>query len=89
MSMFNSIDKVSIIIPSFNRFKYLLNTIKSIKEQTYTNIEIIVVNDTMLDFYIMRNSNKIISISPYTHGSGFSKWCSVIYDVPYIKIIVN
>ena len=38
-------DKISVIIPSFNRFKYLLNTIKSIKEQTYKNIEIIVIND--------------------------------------------
>jgi glycosyltransferase involved in cell wall biosynthesis len=38
-------DKVSIVIPTFNRFKYVLNTIKSVKEQTYKNIEIIVVND--------------------------------------------
>ena len=38
-------DKVSVIIPTYNRFNYLLNTIKSVKEQTYTNIEIIVVND--------------------------------------------
>jgi teichuronic acid biosynthesis glycosyltransferase TuaG len=38
-------EKVSVIIPTFNRFKFLLNTIKSIKEQTYQNIEIIVVND--------------------------------------------
>lgn len=38
-------DKVSVVIPTFNRFKFLLNTIKSIKEQTYTDIEIIVVND--------------------------------------------
>jgi teichuronic acid biosynthesis glycosyltransferase TuaG len=37
--------KVSVVIPTFNRFKYLLNTIKSIKKQTHTNIEIIVVND--------------------------------------------
>lgn len=37
--------KVSVIIPTYNRFKYLLNTIKSIKNQTYQNIEIIVVND--------------------------------------------
>lgn len=36
---------VSAIIPSYNRFKYLLNTIESIKSQTYSNIEIIVVND--------------------------------------------
>jgi len=38
-------DIVSVIIPTFNRFNLLLNTIKSIKEQTYSNIEIIVVND--------------------------------------------
>ena len=38
-------DKISIIIPTYNRFKYLLNTIKSIKAQTYSNIEIIVIND--------------------------------------------
>ena len=38
-------DKISVIIPTYNRFNFLLNTIKSIKEQTYKNIEIIVVND--------------------------------------------
>ncbi len=38
-------EKVSIIIPSFNRFYYLLNTLKSIKNQTYQNYEIIVIND--------------------------------------------
>jgi glycosyltransferase involved in cell wall biosynthesis len=38
-------EKVSVIIPTYNRFLYLMNTIKSVKEQTYTNIEIIVVND--------------------------------------------
>lgn len=38
-------DKVSVIIPTFNRFIFLLNTIKSVKKQTYSNIEIIVIND--------------------------------------------
>jgi len=42
-------DKVSVIIPTYNRYKYLLNTIKSIKEQTYPNIEIIVVNDRSIE----------------------------------------
>jgi len=37
--------EISVVIPTYNRFKYLLNAIKSVKEQTYTNIEIIVVND--------------------------------------------
>ena len=38
-------NKVSVIIPSFNRYSYLLNAISSIQNQTYDNFEIIVVND--------------------------------------------
>jgi glycosyltransferase involved in cell wall biosynthesis len=37
--------KVSVIIPTYNRFHYLLNAIESVKSQTYDDIEIIVVND--------------------------------------------
>lgn len=46
-------DKVSVIIPSYNRFKYLLNAIESVKKQTYNNIEIIVINDcsTQKEYY--------------------------------------
>lgn len=46
-------DKVSVVIPTYNRFNYLLNIIKSVKEQTYSNIEIIVVNDksTQNEYY--------------------------------------
>ena len=36
---------VSVVIPSFNRFKFLMNAIESIQSQTYKHIEIIVVND--------------------------------------------
>jgi len=46
-------DKVSVIIPTYNRFDYLMKTIKSIQTQTYNNIEIIVVNDcsTQKEYY--------------------------------------
>lgn len=46
-------DKVTAIIPTFNRFHCLMNTIESIKRQTYSNIEIIVINDcsTQKDYY--------------------------------------
>lgn len=46
-------EKVSVIIPTYNRFKYLLNAIKSIHAQTYENIEIIVINDksTQTEYY--------------------------------------
>ena len=43
----NNIDSplVSIIIHSFDRFEYLLNAIESIKNQTYKNYELILIND--------------------------------------------
>lgn len=36
---------VTVIIPTYNRFKYLLDAVNSVLNQTYKNIEIIVVND--------------------------------------------
>jgi glycosyltransferase involved in cell wall biosynthesis len=46
-------DLISVIIPTYNRFSFLLNTIKSVLNQTYKNIEIIVVNDasTQQEYY--------------------------------------
>ena len=40
---------VSVIIPTYNRFKYLLNALASVRNQTYKNIEIIIVNDSSID----------------------------------------
>lgn len=53
---------VSVIIPTFNRFNYLLNTIKSVKNQTYKNIEIIIVNDcsTQKEYYNYKFENCIV-----------------------------
>lgn len=44
---------ISCIIPTYNRFSFLLNAIESIHTQTYKNIEIIVVNDcsTQEEYY--------------------------------------
>jgi glycosyltransferase involved in cell wall biosynthesis len=45
--------KVSVIIPTYNRFNQLLEAIHSVKTQTYKNVEIIVVNDgsTQPEYY--------------------------------------
>lgn len=40
---------VSIIIPTYNRYEFLLHSIQSCLNQTYKNIEIIVVNDCSTD----------------------------------------
>lgn len=44
---------------------------------------------TLLDFNIMRFSNCIISFTAYAHGSGFSKYCSTLYDIPFKQIILT
>jgi glycosyltransferase involved in cell wall biosynthesis len=51
-------EKVSVIIPLYNGEKYINQAIESVLEQTYTNYEIIVVDDGSTD-----NSKQILS--PY------------------------
>jgi glycosyltransferase involved in cell wall biosynthesis len=41
--------KVSIVIPTYNTERYILEALKSLEEQTYKNLEIIVVDDGSTD----------------------------------------
>ena len=36
---------VSIIMPTYNRADYILDTIRSIQSQTYTNWELLIIDD--------------------------------------------
>ncbi|SCY09018.1 Predicted glycosyltransferases [Lachnospiraceae bacterium XBB2008] len=42
-------DLVSVVIPTYNREKELCNSVKSVLEQTYSNLEIIIVDDGSTD----------------------------------------
>lgn len=55
---------VSVIIPSFNRFEYLLNAVESVYNQNYQNIEIIIINDCSTDkrYYSYSFPKEVIKI---------------------------
>jgi len=41
--------KVSIVIPLYNKEKYILETLRSITSQPFTDYEVIIVNDGSTD----------------------------------------
>lgn len=45
----NSLPLISVIIPIYNLEKYIDDCLKSVTEQTYTNLEILIVNDGSTD----------------------------------------
>jgi glycosyltransferase involved in cell wall biosynthesis/SAM-dependent methyltransferase len=82
---------VSVIIPTYNRPEQLLTAVQSVREQSLTNIEIIVVNDCGVDvskilqklndpriIYIRHDNNKGLSASRNT-GIRASKGTYVAY----------
>lgn len=68
------------IFPHFVSIKNDIVHLGQSKEQPYD-----AVKETMIDFYLMALSREIVSFTVYGHGSGFSKWCSVIYGVRFIQ----
>jgi len=72
----------------FSEFKNCVFSMKPITHLGHSKLNDDNVKNTLIDFYLMSQSKNIYAISNYDHGSGFSKWCSVIYNIPYnIKII--
>lgn len=72
--------KVSIIMPAFNAEKTIENAINSVLNQTWQNIELIVINDCSEDKTwecikkLSTNDNRIIAINnPYNVGAYVSK----------------
>jgi hypothetical protein len=66
----------------------LIRKIEHLGGECIKNTETNGVMNTLLEFFLMSHSNAIISMSVYDHISGFSKYCGILYDIPfnYIKI---
>jgi hypothetical protein len=69
------------IIQFFPFIKSFFKNITHLGENSKLDDENIL--NTLIDFYIFSYSKKVYSISCYEHGSGFSRWSSFTYDVPY------
>jgi hypothetical protein len=96
--LFNFIKKIYLhhkldvfILSSDNNVKlYIAKYFPNVKFIIY-NITHTCLNDneegvmnTLKDFYIMSFSKYIYCFSVYEHGSGFSKWCALTYNIPYV-----
>lgn len=88
-------EKVSVIIPTRNRFKCLLNAIESVKNQTYENIEIIVINNCSIqkDYYTFDFKNTfgenvyIINIPKKLSGENLRNIGMMIASGEYIAFL--
>jgi hypothetical protein len=81
-------DKIKKIISSkFNNIIMFATQITHLGEDDKKNENALI--ETMIDFNIMRFSNYIISFTAYAHGSGFSKYCATLYNVPFNQIFLK
>ena len=75
----NNQPKVSIIVPLFNQERYFEACIRSICEQTYKNIEIIIVNDGSSDNSpsiarkFAQKDNRILVFDKQNEGTAFAR----------------
>lgn len=91
-------DRRYLIISDSNAFKKhmksvpqcytLIRKIEHLGGERMKNDKSTGVMNTLLEYFLMSYSNAIFSMSVYFHISGFSKYCSILNDIPfkYIKI---
>ena len=84
--------KISIIVPNFNNEKWLGKCLGSIKSQTYTNYEIIFVDDLSTDNSVeiaKKYTNKVVKLKQkrYNGGARNEGYLYVSQDSDYIYYV--
>jgi hypothetical protein len=75
--------KISVLIPSYNRFDTLMEAIESVKAQTYPVHEIIVINDNSSDPRYKTYNDPMVKMLHLEKGS------KEIYKFPNISYTIN
>ena len=85
-------DKFILLISDNNNLKKHINSIYNNIKILNNNIihlgeEKVLKNDdikqTLLDMYLLSETNYVYSLTYYIHGSGFSQWIALTYNIPY------
>lgn len=95
-SLLNDKSKKYLILSDSTELKMLFkpyeNCIFQVKPITHLGEQLVLkdelVRNTMIDFYLMSHATYIYSYSVLSHGSGFSKWCAIVYNIPYESYII-
>ena len=78
----------SVLLKNFLKgipnFYILITNITHLGGEGMKSVNYDSIKNSLLDFYLMGYSNAIISFSVYGHGSGFSKYCSILNNIPYL-----
>jgi hypothetical protein len=71
----------NLILSQYPFTKTHFNEISHTGEGLY--LETHKLQNTMIDFNLFSHATKVIAFSTYKHGTGFSKWATETYSVPY------
>jgi hypothetical protein len=70
-----------------NIFNHLIIDINNITHLAFSNDDLS-IRDTLCDMFMISKSEEVFSISSYGHGTGFSKYICLLYDIPYYPYIL-
>jgi hypothetical protein len=65
-----------------NIFNDLIIDINNVTHLALSNNDLS-IRDTLCDMFMISKSEQVFSVSSYAHGTGFSKYICLLYDIPY------